>query len=113
MVGLTSRKHNEALDPPTVIPAVPGNLNKNLCAAPAGQTDPGAPLRADGTRKRTYKTKKETDKTRNVTSTIVLTLLGISVIVPMLQVRALRLLSLFLCYFARAVGGRACMHSSL
>ena len=70
--------------------------NITLRRPPAGQTDPGAPLRADGTRKRTYKTKKETDKTRNVTSTIVLTLLGISVIVPMLQVRALRLLCHFL-----------------
>ena len=51
----------------------------------AGQKDPGAPQRADNTRKRTYKTKGETDKTRNITSTIVLTLLFISVVVPMLQ----------------------------
>ncbi len=54
-----------------------------LCGA--GKTDPGAPQRADGTRKRTYKTKAEVDKTRNITSTIVLVLLGISVVVPMLQ----------------------------
>ena len=51
----------------------------------AGQADPGPPERADTSRKRTYKTKQETDKTRNVTGTIVLTLLGISVVVPMLQ----------------------------
>ncbi len=42
-------------------------------------------MRADNSRKRTYKTKGETDKTRNITSTIVLTLLFISVVVPMLQ----------------------------
>ena len=34
---------------------------------------------------RTYKTKDETAKTKNVTGTIVLVLLGISVVVPMLQ----------------------------
>jgi uncharacterized protein len=51
----------------------------------AGKPDPGAPQRADGTRKRTYKTKQEVDKTRNITSTIVLALLFISVVVPMLQ----------------------------
>ncbi|KAK9903504.1 hypothetical protein WJX75_007430 [Coccomyxa subellipsoidea] len=50
-----------------------------------GKPDPGAPQRADGTRKRTYKTKQEVDKTRNITSTIVLALLFISVVVPMLQ----------------------------
>ena len=47
--------------------------------------DPGAPQRADKERKRTYKTKGEVDKTRGLTSTIVLVLLGISVVVPMLQ----------------------------
>ena len=56
----------------------------SFCAR-AGQADPGPPERADTSRKRTYKTKQETDKTRNVTGTIVLTLLGISVVVPMLQ----------------------------
>ena len=50
-----------------------------------GKPDPGAPARKDATRKRTYKTRAETDKTRNVTATIVLSLLGISVVVPMLQ----------------------------
>lgn len=47
--------------------------------------DPGPPARKDGTRKRTYKTKAETDKSRGVTGTIVLSLLAISVVVPMLQ----------------------------
>ena len=70
--------------------------NVGTCHACAGKADPGAPLRADGSRKRTYKTKAETDKTRNVTSTIVLTLLGISVIVPMLQVRRLPVLACML-----------------
>lgn len=51
----------------------------------AGKTDPGPPVRADNSRKRTYKTKQEVDKTRNITSTIVLTLFFISVVVPMLQ----------------------------
>ena len=51
----------------------------------AGQKDPGAPQRAAEGKQRTYKTKQETDKSRNVFATIVLVLLGISVIVPMLQ----------------------------
>ena len=51
----------------------------------AGKEDPGAPQRANKERKRTYKTKSEVDKTRGITSTIVLVLLGISVVVPMLQ----------------------------
>ena len=46
---------------------------------------PAAPARKDAARKRTYKTRAETDKNRNVTATIVLTLLAISVVVPMLQ----------------------------
>ncbi|KAK9835421.1 hypothetical protein WJX81_008529 [Elliptochloris bilobata] len=58
---------------------------KRVAAHLLGQEDPGPPERSDTTRKRTYKTKQETDKTRNVTGTIVLTLLGISVVVPMLQ----------------------------
>ena len=56
-----------------------------LSCWPAGQKDPGAPQRAAEGKNRTYKTKAETDKSRNVFSTIVLVLLGISVIVPMLQ----------------------------
>ena len=50
-----------------------------------GKPDPGAPQRADKERKRTYKTKDEVNKTRGLTSTIVLVLLFISVAVPMLQ----------------------------
>ena len=56
-----------------------------LHACCTGKEDPGAPQRADKERKRTYKTKSEVDKTRGITSTIVLVLLGISVVVPMLQ----------------------------
>lgn len=44
-----------------------------------------APKRNDGTRKRTYKTKEETEKSKTVTSTVVLSLLLIAVVVPMLQ----------------------------
>lgn len=60
-------------------------LFKHLCAANPGKPDPGAPQRADKERKRTYKTKDEVNKTRGLTSTIVLVLLFISVVVPMLQ----------------------------
>lgn len=56
-----------------------------ISAVLRGEQDPGAPVRADNTRKRTYKTKEEVDKTRGVTTTIVVTLLGIAFIVPMLQ----------------------------
>eukprot|EP00884_Botryococcus_braunii_P022010 jgi/Botrbrau1/8493/Bobra.0029s0001.1 len=56
-----------------------------ISAVLLGEQDPGAPVRADNSRKRTYKTKEEVDKTRGVTTTIVVTLLGISFIVPMLQ----------------------------
>ena len=67
------------------LPKAPNKmLLGDLCMC-AGQADPGPPERTDTSRKRTYKTKQETDKTRNVTGTIVLTLLGISVVVPMLQ----------------------------
>ena len=45
-----------------------------------------APERADQTRKRNYKTKEETDKSKPVTGTVVVTLLIIAVVVPMLQV---------------------------
>ena len=58
---------------------------KRVEAKLSGAADPGPPARKDGARKRTYKTKAETDKSRNVTGTIVLSLLGISVVVPMLQ----------------------------
>eukprot|EP01025_Chloroclados_australasicus_P054028 TRINITY_DN6400_c0_g1_i1.p1 TRINITY_DN6400_c0_g1~~TRINITY_DN6400_c0_g1_i1.p1 ORF type:complete len:268 (+),score=33.85 TRINITY_DN6400_c0_g1_i1:154-957(+) len=51
----------------------------------SGQQDPGAPSRNVAERKRTYKTKTETEKTRFVTATIVGTLLFIAVVVPMLQ----------------------------
>jgi len=51
----------------------------------SGLADPGAPQRAERVRQRTYKTKKETEATKPATATIVLTLLGISFIVPMLQ----------------------------
>lgn len=43
------------------------------------------PKRNDEATKRTYKTKEETDKSKNVTSTVVLSLLVIAVAVPMLQ----------------------------
>jgi len=50
-----------------------------------GKADPGAPERAERVRKRTYKTKAETEATKPATATIVLVLLGISFVVPMLQ----------------------------
>lgn len=51
----------------------------------SGKEDPGPPIRQDNERKRTYKTKAETEAKKPVTATIVLTLLFISVAVPMLQ----------------------------
>jgi hypothetical protein len=39
------------------------------------------PVRADNTRKRTYRTKEETEASKSVTSTVVLTLLFIAVVV--------------------------------
>jgi len=50
-----------------------------------GKGDPGAPQRAKNVRKRTYKTKEETDRVKPVTGTIVVTLLIIAFVVPMLQ----------------------------
>ena len=50
-----------------------------------GQKDPGAPMRAAEGKTRTYKTKSETEDKKGIFSTIVLVLLGISVVVPMLQ----------------------------
>jgi len=64
--------------------AVSSSVNR-IVAKLSGQADPGPPVRVERQRKRTYKTKSETDSNRNATSTIVLTLLGISVVVPMLQ----------------------------
>jgi len=46
---------------------------------------PEAPKREDTTRMRTYKTKEEVEKSKTVTSTVVVTLLVIAVVVPMLQ----------------------------
>lgn len=45
----------------------------------------GGPVRTEQTRKRTFRTKQETKKSKNITSTLVGTLLLISVVVPMLQ----------------------------
>ena len=53
--------------------------------AHAGKTDPGPPVRYENERKRTFKTKEEVDKTKNVSATVVGTLLFIAVVVPMLQ----------------------------
>lgn len=64
--------------------AVTSSINR-IEAKLRGQEDPGGPVRADKTRKRTYKTKDETDNTRAVTGTVVLTLLFIAFVVPMLQ----------------------------
>ena len=50
-----------------------------------GEKDPGAPMRAAEGKTRTYKTKSETQDKKGIFSTIVLVLLGISVVVPMLQ----------------------------
>jgi len=58
---------------------------KRIEATFTGQEDPGAPERADKTRKRTYRTKSETESGKSVTSTVVISLLVISVVVPMLQ----------------------------
>lgn len=50
-----------------------------------GLTVPEAPKRDEANRGRTYKTKEEVDKSKTVTSTVVVTLLIIAVVVPMLQ----------------------------
>lgn len=44
-----------------------------------------APTRQEVNRERTYKTKEEVEKSKTVTSTVVVTLLVIAVVVPMLQ----------------------------
>jgi len=64
--------------------AVSSSVNR-IVAKLTGQADPGAPVRVEKVRKRTYKTKQETDSKKDATSTIVLTLLFIAVVVPMLQ----------------------------
>jgi uncharacterized protein len=51
----------------------------------SGKEDPGAPERNAKERRRTYKTKEETNAKKPITGTIVLTLLFISFVVPMLQ----------------------------
>lgn len=44
-----------------------------------------APSRNEAVRQRTFKTKEETEKSKQVTSTVVISLLIIAVVVPMLQ----------------------------
>jgi len=61
------------------------SVGKRLDAVLSGDTDPGPPARKDTSRKRTYKTKAETDKAKSVTSTVVVSLLIIAFVVPMLQ----------------------------
>lgn len=58
---------------------------KRLDAVLSGEADPGPPARKDTTRKRTYKTKAETERAKGVTSTVVVSLLVIAFVVPMLQ----------------------------
>jgi uncharacterized membrane protein YgcG len=64
--------------------ALLSSINR-VVAVLEGKEDPGAPQRTDNTRRRTYKTKEETDRVKPVTGTIVLTLLLIAFVVPMLQ----------------------------
>lgn len=56
-----------------------------LTPCPSLPTPAEAPKRNDDTRVRTYKTKEETEKSKSVTSTVVISLLIIAVVVPMLQ----------------------------
>jgi len=58
---------------------------ERISATLDGKNDPGPPRRAENSRKRTYKTKEETDRVKPVTGTIVITLLVIAFVVPMLQ----------------------------
>lgn len=51
----------------------------------AGEKDPGPPQRDTGERKRTYRTKSETQKSKSLTGPIVAALLVIAVVVPMVQ----------------------------
>lgn len=64
--------------------AVSSSVNR-VVAVLNGKEDPGAPYRAQQVRQRTYRTKEETEAKKPVTATVVLTLLFISVVVPMLQ----------------------------
>jgi len=64
--------------------AILSSINR-IVAVLDGKDDPGAPKKADSSRKRTYKTKEETNRVKPVTGTIVLTLLLIAFVVPMLQ----------------------------
>lgn len=56
-----------------------------IAAVLEGKEDPGPVVRNERTRQRTYKTKSETQSSKSATSTIVLSLLLISFVVPMLQ----------------------------
>ncbi|MEO2191115.1 MAG: TPM domain-containing protein [bacterium] len=56
-----------------------------IAAKLTGQEVPEGPKREEKVRKRTYRTRAETASKKDATSTIVLTLLFISVVVPMLQ----------------------------
>ena len=58
---------------------------ERLEAQLSGKPVPAAPARNDAERVRTYRTKEETEKSKTVTSTVVLTLLLIACVVPMLQ----------------------------
>ena len=64
--------------------AVTSSVNR-IVAKLSGQEVPEGPKREEKVRKRTYRTKQETAAKKDATSTIVLTLLFISVVVPMLQ----------------------------
>lgn len=58
---------------------------ERLEAKLSGKPVPAGPKRNDANRERTYRTREETDKSKNVTTTVVVSLLLIAVIVPMLQ----------------------------
>ena len=64
--------------------AVTSSVNR-IVAKLSGQEVPEGPKREEKVRKRTYRTRAETAAKKDATSTIVLTLLFISVVVPMLQ----------------------------
>jgi uncharacterized protein len=64
--------------------AVTSSVNR-IVAQLSGQSVPEGPKREEKVRKRTYRTRSETAAKKDATSTIVLTLLFISVVVPMLQ----------------------------
>lgn len=91
LLPLPRRRHRLTPRGSTVLPqdekyneATESSVNR-IIAKLEGKEDPGAPERPDGTRVRTYRTKEETEKARNVTGTVVATLLVIAFIVPMLQ----------------------------